>query len=216
MSEKNETVIEDSNPIITTDSADLQAENEKLRAKNKELLIEKQKVKQKAQEAQDAADNAATQAAERNGDIEALKVAHANELKKLQDKLDASSNDLRTIRVDNEITRALAEGNVFDYQIKPLTFMFKAEVSYENGIATIEGKPIADHISEYLGSTEGQHMRRGSTTSGSSATGNTTPTVAPMLTKRPVTQAEWDYLDNLEVNARNALCDRISAPDLKL
>lgn len=68
MSTENKTADEGSEITNTTDNADLQTEIEKLRAKNRELLAEKQKAKLKAQEAEAAADEAATQAAERNGE----------------------------------------------------------------------------------------------------------------------------------------------------
>jgi len=116
MSVENKTADEGSEITNTTDSADQQTEIEKLRAKNKELLVEKQKANRKAQEAEAAADEAATQAAERSGDIEALKAAHKKELDKLQGKLDAADSDLRTIRVDNELTRAYNEAAVLNWQ----------------------------------------------------------------------------------------------------
>jgi len=214
MSDKNETADEGSNTTLERDERDI--EIEKLRAKNKELLAEKQKAKQKAQDAQDAADEAVTQAAERNGDIEALKAAHAKEMKKLQDKLDAVDGDLRTIRVDNEITKALTEGKVIDYQLEPLTYMFKSKVQYENGTASIDGKPVADFIGEYLNSDVGANFRRATDNSGAGATGNTSTATPMRLNKRPGTQQEWDYLDSLGTVERNALCDSIGAPDLKL
>lgn len=159
----------------TTDEgseAELRVELEKLRAKNKELLAEKQKVKQKAQEAQDAADEAAQQAAERGGDMEALKAAHAKELQKLQAKLDAADNDLRTIRVDNEISKALTDGNVRAEMADALTALMKSKHTYENGAATIDGKPVGEAVAAYLATDAGAHFRRASDNTGAGATGN--------------------------------------------
>lgn len=159
----------------TTDEGsieELRAELEKVKAKNKELLTEKQKVKAKAQEAQDAADEAAQTAAERSGDIEALKASHAKELQKLQDKLTAADSDLRTIRVDNEISKALTEGNVRPEMSEALTALLKSKVAYENGQATIDGASIGEAIGSYLGSEVGAHFRRAADNSGSGATGN--------------------------------------------
>lgn len=216
MTDKTKTAEEGSETTITTDAADLQAEIEKLRAKNKELLTEKQKAKQKAQEAQDAADEAATQAAERNGDIEALKTAHAKEIQKLQDKLNAVDTDLRTIRVDNEISKALTEGNVRSEMADALTALFKNKVDYSNGVATIEGKFIAEYAAEYLGSAVGAHFRRASDNSGAGATGNSSTTAPLKLTKRPSNNAEWEYLDSLPDAERNSLCDANGWDDLKV
>lgn len=137
---------ETENNVTETTSDDLaaiRAELEKVKAKNAELLAEKQKAKQKIQEAQDAADEAATKAAERNGDIEALKAAHAKELQKLQQKLDAYDTDLRTIRVDNEISRALNEHQVRPELAEAATALFKSKVQYADGQATVEGKMLS-------------------------------------------------------------------------
>jgi seryl-tRNA synthetase len=163
----NETATEGGN------ETDLAAEVAKLRAKNKELLAEKQKAKQKAQEAQDAADEAEAKAAENSGSVEQLKAAHAKELQKLQAKLEAADSDLRTIRVDNEITKAISEGNVRSELSEAVTALLKSKVQYEGGIASIDGKPISDFASEYLGSDVGAHFRRASDNSGGGATGNT-------------------------------------------
>lgn len=176
----------DNNDNQTTDEGgidELRAELEKVKAKNKELLSEKQKVKQKAQEAQDAADDAAQQAAERNGDLEALKASHAKELQKLQDKLNAADNDLRTIRVDNEIARALAEGNVRPEMTEAVTALLKSKVQYEGGVASIDGKAIGEFAGEYLGGDNGAHFRRASDNSGGGATGNTSTKANPVAGK---------------------------------
>ena len=214
MTENNKTVEEGSETIITNDDADLQAEIVKLRAKNKELLAEKQKVKLKAQEAQDAADNAATAAAERNGDIETLKAAHATALKKLQDKLDAADSDLKTIRVDNELTRAYNENGRPELAEQFIAWA-KGRVQYENGTATVDGSSLSDFVGTYLSSAGGAHFRRVADNSGSGALGNSSTTAPVRLTKRPTTPAEWDYLDSLSTSERNAVCDAIGAPDLK-
>ncbi|WP_313040727.1 hypothetical protein [Sphingobium yanoikuyae] len=215
MTAENKTAEEGSGTIITNDDADLQAEIVKLRAKNKELLAEKQKAKQKAQEAQDAADEAAAQAAERNGDIDALKSAHVKELKKLQDKLDAADTDLRKIRIDNELTRAYNESGRPELAEQFIAWA-KDRVQYENGIATIEAVGVGEYVTNYLNSNTGAHFRRVADNSGAGASGNNT-TVAPMkLTKAPATQQEWDYLDSLPADVRNALCDSINAPQLKV
>ncbi|UYY77500.1 kinesin [Sphingomonas sp. R1] len=178
MSHTNENQITDEGGI-----EELRSELEKVKAKNKELLAEKQKVKQKAQEAQDAADEAAQQAAERGGDLEALKAAHAKELQKLQAKLDAADTDLRTIRVDNEIARALAEGNVRPEMTEAVTALLKTKVQYEGGVATIEGRPIGEFAGEYLGGETGAHFRRASDNSGGGATGNTSTKTNPVAGK---------------------------------
>ena len=169
MSEKNETVDQDS-----TDPRDL--ELEKLRAKNKELLAEKQKAKQAEKAAQDALDEAEAEKASKSGDIEALKAAHAKELKKAQDVLAERDNQLRTITVDNEITKALAEGNVRPEMSEALTALLKSKVEYANGSASIEGNSIGEAVTSYLSTETGAHFRRAADNSGSGATGNSNAT----------------------------------------
>lgn len=207
---ENETVVEGGT------ETDLRAELEKLRAKNRELIAEKQKAKQKAQEAQDAADDAAATAAERTGDIDALKAAHAKELAKLQARLDTSDADLRTIRVDNEITKALTEGNVRSEMSEALTALLKSKVEYAGGVATIEGKPIGEFAGDYLGSATGAHFRRAADNSGGGATGNQSTTAPARLSKRPSNSAEWAILDAMPIAERNAFLDSINAPELKV
>ncbi len=183
----NETVIEDSN------DTDLRAEIDRLKAKNKELLTEKQKAKQKAQEAQDAVDEAEARSAENSGNVDALKAAHAKELKKLQDKLQANDTDLRTIRVDNELTRSLSEGNVRSEMSEALTALLKSKVQYDNGTATIDGQSIGDFVGSYLGSEVGAHFRRASDNSGGGATGNSNTTATTQF-------SEGEYIRRYQLN----------------
>jgi len=208
MSDKTETVDQDS-----TDSRDL--EIEKLRAKNKELLAEKQKEKAKAQAFADEKDEADARAAESGGNMEALKAAHAKELQKLQAKLEAADGDLRTIRVDNEISKALANGNVRQELGEGLTALLKSKVQYEGGVATIDGKPIADFATDYLGSDNGAHYRRASDNSGGGATGNTSGTKAARMTKENFNFTEFAKIALENPAEANAIADAVGRPNLK-
>lgn len=208
MSEKNETVEQDS-----TDPRDL--EIEKLRAKNKELLSEKQKEKAKAQALADEKDEAEARAAESGGNVDALKAAHAKELAKLQAKLETYDSDLRTIRVDNEISKALASGNVRQELGEGFTAILKSKVQYEGGIATIDGKPIADFASDYLSSDTGAHYRRASDNSGGGATGNTSGTKAPRMTKENFNYTDFAKIALENPAEANAIADAVGRPNLK-
>jgi chromosome segregation ATPase len=212
---ENESAAINAEDQITT-IADLKAQLEKVNERNRMLIAEKQKAKAKAQEALDAADEAAQQAAERTGDIEALKAAHGKELAKLKAERDSLMADLRTIRVDNEISRALREGNTIADYDEPLTYMFKAKADFSNGEASIEGKPVYEFISDYLGTSAGQKYVRAAENTGGGATGNSTTVAQTKLTKRPSTPAEFDVLDAMPVSERNAFLDSIGAPDLKV
>lgn len=196
-----------------TDPRDL--EIEKLRAKNKELLSEKQKEKAKAQALADEKDEAEAKAAESGGNVEALKAAHTKELAKLQSKLDAADTDLRTIRVDNELARSLTEGNVRSEMSEALTALLKSKVQYDNSVATIDSKPIADFVSEYLGSDVGAHFRRASDNSGGGATGNSSTSKPPRMTKENFNYTDFGKLMVENPAEANALADQLGRPDLK-
>lgn len=208
MSDKNETVDQDS-----TDSRDL--EIEKLRAKNKELLAEKQKEKAKAQALADEKDEAETRAAESGGNMEALKAAHAKELAKLQSKLDAADTDLRTIRVDNELTRSLSEGNVRPEMSEALTALLKSKVQYDSGVATIDGEPIGAAVGKYLGTELGAHFRRASDNDGGGATGNSSTNKPPRMTKENFNYTDFGKLMVENPAEANALADQLGRPELK-
>jgi hypothetical protein len=208
MSDKNETVEQDS-----TDPRD--TEIEKLRSKNRELLAEKQKEKQKAQALADEKDEAEAKAAESGGNVEALKTAHAKEILKLQARLDATDTDLRTIRVDNEITKALSDGNVRSEMSDALVALFKSKVDYQNGVATIEGKAISEFAGEYLGSATGAHFRRAADNSGGGAMGNTSTAKPPAMTKETFNYTDFGNLMVSDPAAANALADQLGRPDLK-
>jgi regulator of replication initiation timing len=153
----------------------------KLEGFNTVLKQENKDFKTAAQTAEQAREAAAEAAERANGDVSAIEKRLTEKFQKDIDRLtaerDALGSDLRTIRVDNEITRALAENNVFDHMIEPLTYQFKAKAKYENNAANIDGQTIGDYIGAYLGTDNGAHFRRGSNNSGASASGNTSTTV---------------------------------------
>ena len=172
--------LEDALAAIEQMKADFEAEKTALKTKNSELIDREKAAKTKADEAEAAREAAQEEAERKSGDVAAIEKRITDKFQKEIDKLvgerDTLSSDLRTIRVDNEINRALAEGSVFEHQLEPLSYMFKAKAKYENGAATIDGKPVADFIGEYLGSEVGANFRRGANNSGSNATGNTSTT----------------------------------------
>jgi hypothetical protein len=216
MADKNETT--DQGGENDARIKDLEAQVQKLIDKNKELSTEKQDAKRKAQEALDAADDAAQRAAEKNGDIDALKAAHAKELKKLQDSLEARDSDLRTIRVDNEIARSITEGNVRPEMAEALTALIKSKVAYENGAASIDGKAIAEHVTSYLGTDGGKHFKRAADHSGSGATGGD-GSKATQFTRESILgdkSMEFQKLAATNPNEANAIADRLGMPDLKV
>lgn len=166
------------------------AEKEKVKNKNKELVSEKQIAKQ-------AADDAALDAAEKSGDIEALKASHARALQAELEKREAADAELRTIRVDNEITNAYNRAGRPELAEQFIAWA-KNKAQYENGAATMNDKPIGEAVAEYLNSSVGAHFRRASDNSGSGATGNTNTTA-------PSSQfSEDEYLRRYQTNAGEA------------
>lgn len=161
-------------------------EKEKVKTKNRELLSEKQTAKQ-------AADAAELDAAEKSGNIEALKASHATQLQKLQAKYDALDSELRTVRVDNEITKALNDSNVRSEMSEALTALFKNKVEYADGVATIDGKTIGEFAGEYLGSAVGAHFVRPADNSGGGATGSASKAAKVQLDK-PFSLTEYGAL----------------------
>lgn len=172
----------------------------KLEGFNTVLKQENKDFKTAAQTAEQAREAAAAEAERASGDVAAIEKRITERFQKEIDKLtgerDSANSDLRTIRVDNEITRALAEGNVFEHMLEPLTYQFKAKAKYENNAAHIDGQSIGEYIGAYLGTDVGAHFRRGSTTSGSSASGNTSTQVIKDhgFTKENFNSREGDFL----------------------
>jgi len=191
MSETNQettTSGEDLAAIVAELRAELnaeRAEKEKVKNKNKELVSEKQVAKQ-------AADDAALDAAEKSGDIEALKASHARALRSEQEKREAADAELRTIRVDNEITRAYNSVGRPELAEQFIDWA-KNRASYENGSAMLFDKPIGDAIGEYLNSEKGAHFRRASDNSGSGATGG-------QSTSTTTAFSEGEYIRRYQLN----------------
>lgn len=143
--------------------------------------------KREADEARTASE-ALAEAREREAkDVEALEkrltAKFQREIDGLKTERDRLDGDLRTVRVDNEIARAIADGNVRPEMVRAVTAMMKAEVAYADGIATIDGKPVADHVAEYLSSKEGAHFVRPADNSGGGASGGTSTMTRPQWTK---------------------------------
>ncbi len=152
--------------------AAIQAELESIKKKNSELLAEKAKWRKAEQDAKDAAEEAAATAASKSGDLESVKAAHARELKKLQEAMEASSNELKTIRVDNAIKSALNSNNVQPLMAPAVEALLKGMTSYEDGNALIQGKAIDEFAKTYF-AKDGAHFVRAPDNAGTGAVGAT-------------------------------------------
>lgn len=200
--------------------AELEGEKTKLQTKNSELIGREKEQRDRAIAAETAREEAAERAEREAKDVEALEKRLTAKFQKDIDRLtgerDAATTQLRTTLVDNEIAKAIRDNNVREGMDEALTALFTQKVKFENGEASIDGKSIGEFAGEYLGSAVGAIFRRASDHSGTDAPGNTTKTVHAKLTKRPSTNAEWDILDAMPAQERNAFADSINAPDLKV
>lgn len=170
-----------------TNTSDLQAQLDALKEQlakaeksKKEALGEKFKLAKDLEDEKAAREAAAEEAERQAGNIAALEKRIADKFQKQIDQLTAErtalDNDLRTIRVDNEISKTLDAQNVLPHMKAPLTALYKTMAQYENGEAAIEGKPLGEYISAHLQGDDGAHYRAASSNSGSSASGNTATT----------------------------------------
>ena len=198
----------------------LEASLAKAEEDKKTALGEKFKLAKDLKAAQDAAEEAVADAkAETGSELDQAKRQIAKlekDLKAAQTEATTASESLRTIRVDNEITRSLSEHKARSEMSEALTALLKSKVAYEDGEATIEGKSIGEYVGSYLGSAAGAHFKQASDNSGSDATDSVKKANMARLNGRPSTPAEWDILDAMPAAERNAFADSINAPDLKV
>lgn len=151
-----------------------------LEATNKKLKQEKTDASKAAADAKDAADAAAQEAAEKSGDIEAIKKslmdAHAKELKKLTDANTALNRNLEKLTVDDAISSAIAKAGVLPQHVRAMTLLMKDGVVFDQGTATRDGQPLADALTAFLGSDDAAPYLPASGSSGAGARGSTSTT----------------------------------------
>lgn len=207
-------------------SEDLQAQLEaarasiaKLEGKNRELQTEKQAANTKAEEAEAAREEAAEKAERDAKDVEALEKRLTAKFQKDIDKLtserDTATGQLRTTLVDNEIAKALRDNSVRDGMDEALTALFQSKVVFENGAATIDGQTIGEFAGSYLGSDAGAFFRRPSNNSGADASGNTSKTAQPRMTKENFNYTEFARIQLENPEEANAIADAVGRPNLK-
>lgn len=205
---------------LQAEVARLSGELETVNSNNTKLVREKREALSRAekaeQDAEEAAENAKAETGTELEKAERLIKKLEKELETAKNAKEAAETDLRTIRVDNEISKALDEGNVLPHMKPVLASHYKLMAKYEDGQGNIEGNPIADYIKTHLASDEGANYRKASENTGGNANDSTKTVTMQKLSKRPETQAEWDYLDSLPDAERNALCDAIGEPSLKV
>lgn len=204
----------------TIDNTDTSTEDVTgLKKNNADLKRERDDAKRELRELRREKEDAEKQREREDKDIEALERRltreHADALKTVTDERDALANDLKTVRIDNEIKTAITNGKVMPEWAELVESHLLRRVTYEDGVATIEGKSIADAAKAYLKTPTGMKTVLAPESTGSGSTGNS-GAVANTWTKAPVSNSEWDAFDALEPAVRNGLADQWNMPALKV
>ena len=159
---------EENKDTTVDETAGLKAKVKELHGIIKNLQSEKE-TEQAAREEAEA--EAATKAGDVNKVREQLEAKHKKEIDKLVSANEALSNDLRTIRVDNEINQTIASLGIMTAHIPAVEALLHRKVQYADGQATIDGKAIAEWASEWS-AKDGAIYRPAPNNSGAGAMGN--------------------------------------------
>lgn len=192
----------------------LEGMNDTLKQENKTFSSKVAEAKSEAERAQEKADREA-------GNIEALERRLNNKFENERNALikerDTYADELRTTRVDNEIKTAIAAANVMPEFAELIEARMLRLVSYEDGVATVDGKSISDATKAYLKTPTGLKTVRAPESSGSGSTGATTVDTSGWK-EAPQTAEDYNRYMKLTVdnpNAATALADKWNRPDLR-
>ncbi len=192
-----------------------------LKTKNADLVRRLKLAEQRAEAAELEADNALDTASTAAGD-ELSKLQRAyNKLEKqvadLTGERDTFASELRTTRVDNEVAKAIASSNVRPELVPAVEALLLRQATYEDGVATINGKTIADAAKSFFSSKDGSHYVRAPESSGSGSTGASAVDTSGW-NNAPSTADEYTRYMKLTVSdpaAATSLSDKWNRPDLK-
>lgn len=167
MSEENE----DKDAIakaVEEATAGLKAKNEELLGKLKKRQGDYEELRAEMDDIKAKADEAERAKAEKDGDVqkirEQLEAKHKREFEKLQGELDAERKVNQRLLVDNGLADALTKANVagpyMDAAKALLTTQYSVELADQDGqrVAMIEGKPLADFVTEWAQGESGAHF----------------------------------------------------------
>lgn len=161
-----------------TENVETSSEDTGLKNKNAELKRERDEFKRQLADLQRQREDAEAQRERDDKNITALearlKREHDAALKVVQDERDQFARDLRTTRVDGEVAKAIAAGNVRPELVPAVEALLLRQAEYEDGVATINGKPIAAAAKAFFATKDGAHYVRAPESSGSGSTGATT------------------------------------------
>jgi len=163
----------------------------KLEGLNDTLKLENKTFSSKVAEALSEKEAAQEKADREAGNIEALErrltTKFQNEMNAITKERDTLANDLRTVRVDNEIKSALTSNKVMAELSEGAEALLLRKVQYEDGVATIDGKSIQDAAKALFNSKAGAYYVAGPDSSGSGSTGATSAKPA----SRPFNETEY-------------------------
>ena len=173
----------------------------------------------KLKDAESAREEAAERAEREAKDIEALEkrlsTKYQKQIDELSDNLKARDDELRTIRVDNEVKSVIAASNVRHELMPAVEALMLRQASYEDGVGNINGKPIADFAKDFFASKEGSFYVNAPASSGSGSSGATV-SQPKRMTKDTFNATEFiAYKQEHGVDAANALADEMEMPHLK-
>lgn len=206
---------------IENTNTDISTEDTGLKNKNAELKRERDEFKRQLADLQRERDSAAAQRERDDKDITALearlKREHIAALKAVEDERDQLANDLKEVRINNEIKTAITSNKVMPEWAELVESHLLRRVTYEDGVATIEGKSIADAAKAYLKTPTGLKTVSAPESSGSGSTGATTVDTSGWK-EAPQTAEDYNRYMKLTVDnptAATALADKWNRPDLK-
>lgn len=192
-----------------------------LKTKNADLVRRLKAAEDRAKTAELEAENALDTASTAAGDeLSKIQRAYAKLEKQVADltgERDTFASELRTTRVDNEVSKAIASSNVRPELVPAVEALLLRQASYEDGVATINGKSIADAAKSFFSSKDGSHYVRAPESSGSGSTGATTVDTSGWK-DAPSTAEEFNRYMKLTVDdpsAATALATKWNREDLK-
>lgn len=190
-----------------------------LKSKNAELLKKLKAAEKRAEDAERAAEDAAESAkAETGSELDKANrtiTKLQNDLNAALSRADNTDKAYRNYRATAAINEAIATNNVDSDHASVLARAFKHDIEFtDEGEPLIEGKAVADYFKGYF-AKEGLRYVRADKNGGGASQGYDGGKAATW-SKLPSTNDEWAEFDKMPVAERNAVCDQLNAPHLKL
>ncbi len=209
---------------MTKETENDQSDNSELETLRKaiaELKKDNKSLKDARDQANSEKEEAETEAATKAGDIEKIKqqleTKHKKEVDGLKAQLETVSNDLKTIRVDAEISNAISKSNVIPDHVEAVEALLHRKVEYEDGVATIDGKSIADFTKDYFAKAGAVYVNAANN-SGAGTTGNDGTKASSYKIPKDASEIDADLmkLAASDPTQFNSIMDQANLPDFKV